>query len=283
MSKPKDNSQSKPFYKKAGFWVGAIIALFVLIYIVGPKKSPDEGAQTEDKLAGTNLSKNAVENACQDAKYGVNDGYSVIDISNYGFNTYEFAYDEEGNPLIIAEWNGKKKNTDEQVKFQCYVSGANNENIKVHYIRAGGNDIWKKESDLNYALYDKDGKPQYPELHSSSTEADSGFHGVNIVLSKVNNDTTGKWRVAVISAPITIADHAVEYYNQFIDGKDEIHAIINKSQNTTTKIMRGAMGITVSVYDYVDGEERDAKKMFSGKLLSEKYYDSKTGEEIIID
>lgn len=266
--------------KIIGWTVLAFIAIVVIAAVSGGSAEKENSENVETNLIqGTNISKDAVENACTDAKYGINDEYDPIDALNYEFNSYDYAYDKDGNSIILSEWNGKKKDSDESVKFQCYVSGADDDSISVIYIRAGGKDIWKSMNDLYYHSYDKDGKPQYPDLHDSSDASNSTFHGVEISLSKVDNDVTGKWRVAVISEPIAIADYGVEYYKKYINGKDEIHAIVNKNNNTTTKI--GKIGpLTISVYESVKGEESDAKKMFSGKLLSEKFYDSETGEEI---
>lgn len=111
---------------------------------------------------------------------------------------------------------------------------------------------------------------------------DPELEKINFSVSKVRNDTTGNWRVSVISEPIVMSDHAVAYYQKYIKDDNEVHAIVNFNKNTTTKIMKGAMGITVTTYEYVEDEEHDAKKLFSGKMLTEKYYDPKTGEEIKI-
>jgi len=117
---------------------------------------------------------------------------------------------------------------------------------------------------------------------NDSTVTDPEIDKISFSVSKVRNDTTGNWRVSVISEPIVMGDHAVAYFQKYIKDDNEIHAIVNFNKNTTTKIMKGAMGITVTTYEYVEDEEHDAKKLFSGKMLTEKYYDSKTGEEIKI-
>lgn len=48
---------------------------------------------------------------------------------------------------------------------------------------------------------------------------------------------------------------------------DEVHAIINFANNTTHGFNSGGDRLLVTVLDYVDGEEHDAKKMFGGTLL----------------
>ncbi len=153
-------------------WSALAVVVLIIIAMVsgGGEKIDSETGSDVQKIEGTNLSKNAVETACQDAKYGVNDGYKPIDMLDYNFNTYEYAYDKDGNSIIIAEWNGKKEDTDEGVKFQCYVSGKDDKDITIHYIRAGGQDVWKKMTDLNFDSYDKDGNPVYSELHEGTSE-----------------------------------------------------------------------------------------------------------------
>lgn len=171
----KDNI---PFYKKAWFWV-LVVAVCTLIYIISPKQDHEnnnmyidsglDAVDAENSEAPSavqyGLTKNDIENECQDAKYGVNKGYDPIAISNYNFEMYEYAYDKDGNDIYVATWNGKDKNTKQQVKFQCYVSGKDAQNVTVYWISAGGNDIWKGQGDLNYASYNKDGSPMYPEMH----------------------------------------------------------------------------------------------------------------------
>lgn len=67
--------------------------------------------------------------------------------------------------IYLATWNGKDKKTDNQVVFQCYASKSSDGAITVYYIQAGGKDIWKEQSDVDYNSYNKDGTPMSPELH----------------------------------------------------------------------------------------------------------------------
>ena len=76
----------------------------------------------------------------------------------------------------------------------------------------------------------------------------------------VVNDATGKWRYATISDDVNISDYALSYYKEYFKSDDEVHAIINFANKTTTRIL-------ISVLDDVDGEEHDAKKMFGGTPL----------------
>ena len=78
---------------------------------------------------------------------------------------------------------------------------------------------------------------------------------------------TGKWRYATISNDVDIQDYVLSYYKEYFKSDDEVHAIINFANKTTTRINCGGDRLLISVLDYVDGEEHDAKKMFGGTPL----------------
>ena len=89
------------------------------------------------------------------------------------------------------------------------------------------------------------------------------------MVSNVRNDVTGNWRIATIAENIEMQDYALDYYKEYFKSDDEIHAIVNFNYKTTTKISVMGNLLDVSVYEYVDKEEHDAKLLFSGKLLKE--------------
>lgn len=88
--------------------------------------------------------------------------------------------------------------------------------------------------------------------------------------SSVRNDVTGKWRLTRIATTEDILEYIKSYYiTKFID-YDEIHAIVNFTLNTTTQVSKLLDNIVVvSIYDYVEKSEHDAKKLFTGNILSE--------------
>ena len=59
---------------------------------------------------------------------------------------------------------------------------------------------------------------------------------------------------------------------------DEIHAIWNVALGTTTSISVSGNLLFVDTHEYIDGEENDAKIMFSGRLLDSRIIDKETGE-----
>ncbi len=94
----------------------------------------------------------------------------------------------------------------------------------------------------------------------------------------VHNDVTGNWRVAVVYDSAQATDIALDYYNKYFESDSEIHAIVNLYLKTTTKISVLGNILDVTIYEYVDKEEHDAKALFSGMLLKEYFIDKDTGE-----
>lgn len=85
-------------------------------------------------------------------------------------------------------------------------------------------------------------------------------------ITDVENDVTGKWKLARIADNINIEEYALSYYNKYFKSGDIVHAIVNFNYRTTTKISVIGDKLDVEVHEYVDKEEHDAKKMFSGMI-----------------
>lgn len=110
--------------------------------------------------------------------------------------------------------------------------------------------------------------------------------GMNVNFSdSVRNDVTGNWRIATTSDSFVPADYALEYYETLFSSDDEIHAIWNATLGTMTSIKVGAgMGcLFVDTYEYVAGEEHDAKLLFSGMLLDSRIISIETGEPLDLE
>lgn len=101
--------------------------------------------------------------------------------------------------------------------------------------------------------------------------------------SSVRNDKTGNWRLSTVATTENIVEYTKSYYkNNFSDDK-EIHAIVNFTLNTTTKVSKVLDNIlSVRVHEYVDKEEHDANELFSGMVLADYfvYLDNGDIEEI---
>lgn len=115
---------------------------------------------------------------------------------------------------------------------------------------------------------------QTEEKQNEST----AIEDISFVVTNVPNDMTGNLRIALISENIEIQDCALDYYKEYFKSDDEIHAIVNFNYKTTTKIFVMENLLDVSVYEYVDKEEHDAKLLFSGMLLKEYHINKETGE-----
>lgn len=103
--------------------------------------------------------------------------------------------------------------------------------------------------------------------------------GFNVMFSSTyRNDVTGNWRLARIAEDIDIENYATEYYKSYFESDDEVHIIINFTRNTTTRINKMGNLLDVTIMDYVDGEEHDAKVACSGALLSEYHVNLDSGE-----
>ncbi len=95
---------------------------------------------------------------------------------------------------------------------------------------------------------------------------------------KVRNDVTGNWRISTIAANVRMEKYAMSYYKWVFLGDEEIHGIVNFTNKTTTKISVAGNILDVAVYEYVTGEEHDAKKLFSGMLLNEYFVYKDNGD-----
>lgn len=124
----------------------------------------------------------------------------------------------------------------------------------------------------------KDDKDTNSDNETSQVE-DAELESLKLSPKAVRNDVTGDWRVAAIASPTVIGKHAYAYYKNYIKDDREVHFIVNLTLKTTTKIAKTPAGINVTVYEYVDGEEHDAKTLGSGMTLADEYYNSQTGEK----
>lgn len=95
--------------------------------------------------------------------------------------------------------------------------------------------------------------------------------GTELPLRAVNNDVTGNWRLTKIwdDSLSNIQDYMLDYYQKHFKNNDEIHAIINFGLNTTNKIQILNNSIYLTIHEYVENEEYDAKDLFTGKVLAE--------------
>jgi len=102
--------------------------------------------------------------------------------------------------------------------------------------------------------------------------SDKNIDDIEIIFSdSVPNDVTGNFRKALISENINFNDYALSYYKKYYNNDKEVHAIINSSNQTSICINSYGYRITVTVHEYIAGEENNAKLLFSGKLKNQYF------------
>lgn len=104
----------------------------------------------------------------------------------------------------------------------------------------------------------------------------------NVVPVSMREDATDSWKVSTIACSADPKEYALSYYKECFEDGDRVHWVVNFSTNTTTCIndMDGLLSVTT--YEYVDGEEHSAKEIGGGMKLDEflVYVDSGKIEEI---
>lgn len=99
--------------------------------------------------------------------------------------------------------------------------------------------------------------------------------------SSVRNDSTGNWRELVIYSDKAIDEQlAIDYCNAYVESDSEVHFIVNLYLKTTTRISKMGNLIFVTVHEYVDGEEHDAKILPGGDVLDDFCVDIETGKKV---
>lgn len=92
------------------------------------------------------------------------------------------------------------------------------------------------------------------------------------------NDVTGNWRKALVATDEPIEDYALDYYREYFKSDDEVHVIYNFSLNTANNLIVKNGVLSVSVFDYVEKEEHDARLACSGTHLAEYHINIATGQ-----
>jgi len=99
----------------------------------------------------------------------------------------------------------------------------------------------------------------------------------------VNNDKTGKLRYSGFgNKGVNLSEYALSYYNNYFESDKEIHAVINFTDKTTTRISCSGGMLFVTVLNYVEGEDYDVDLMFTGDVIKDYivYLDNGDIEEI---
>ncbi|TGY93460.1 hypothetical protein E5329_18765 [Petralouisia muris] len=169
--------------------------------------------------------------------------------------------------------NSSKDDTQETGQATEQIA-QNNENEQKFGV--GTANIATTESDK------KDEETQQPETEKQTEETVEHRTGDNIVgisdkditeihstnYDTVRNDVTERWKCLVLAEDnFDVTEYALSCYKNHFDSDETILAVINLTTKTSTSISKVAGNLYVSEYEYVDGEEHDAKIMFSGMHL----------------
>lgn len=152
-------------------------------------------------------------------------------------------------------------------------------------VLAGSKKDAKQEQQKDSEKSKKDKKDK-KDKKSKEKKVEAGSHIIDDIefsySPEVRNDVTGNWRICTMAdSDADVFDYCVDYYKEMFLSDDEIHGIVNFSTNTTSKISVLYDGVLdVCTYDYLDGEEHDAKLLFGGDLLKEDFISIETGEPV---
>lgn len=100
----------------------------------------------------------------------------------------------------------------------------------------------------------------------------------------VRGDATGNWRLVRVANATPPSDYAVDYARCYMTGENVgVHFIVNFSLGTTTQLSLVGGILDAITTEYVDNEEHDASAIGNGMVLTERYFDMETGEEVTTD
>jgi len=126
-----------------------------------------------------------------------------------------------------------------------------------------------RESETEPASETTSAKSQDSDRSSAKDNLRSKGIGIEFK-GEMKDDTTGKLRLALTATKVDVIEYAVDYYKAYFESDDEIHAIVNKNSGTTTCISKSGDTLSVKVHKYVEGEEEDTLKLFSGTVMKEE-------------
>lgn len=162
--------------------IGVILVLLFAIPAINNNKNDRNVTESEieenneqkqnessmNEVGGHVISESAAEDKCQDAsilgKYLNLDDIKIIQASNYNFQYSPMPgeYDNERNTLVYTSWNGWDKKANQRMVFACWVSGPNDDEIIIHYLKVS-NDTGESidlVGSSDFTVYDASGQPE---------------------------------------------------------------------------------------------------------------------------
>lgn len=148
-------------------------------------------------------------------------------------------------------------------------------------------DSESSEAETSAPVQEEAGSTESPAPEETEADPDapveSGTYEVDgirvMYYASVRNDSTGNWRLGVISDSADLKSYVVDYYKFFCRDDSEVHGIVNLGLGTTARISKVMSDtLEVSVLEYQDGEEHDAKLLYSGDELGRFWINMETLE-----
>ena len=135
-----------------------IIIIIILIMVFSSGKKDSNTINHKEQKQTINQSN--AESYCQDTKllekYLNLNEVSVISVSNYNVQYQDdgSTFDKNGYPIKNLQWTGKDKNTDQDIRFSCWVSGSTN-STTLHWLTLDGKNLY---GSANFESFNEDGK-----------------------------------------------------------------------------------------------------------------------------
>lgn len=144
-----DMEENKP-KNKMKTWqkvlVGCCFLFFAIVFIAVLASS---NKQEADENSG--ISQEMISDYCTNAnitgKY-IPDYIKTVKIGGSPSQSGDFEgwYDRDKNMIKYYRWSGENKNTDKEVRFDCWVSGTDKDKLTLHRLSVDGNDLFNTTS-----------------------------------------------------------------------------------------------------------------------------------------
>lgn len=134
-----------------------IIVVLIIIFTSGGGNNKDQATKPHKKET---ITQSDAESYCQDSallgKYLDLDKISIVSISGYNVQYQDdgATFNKDGYPIKNLQWTGKNKDTNEDIRFSCWVSGPKDETA-LHWLTANSEDLY---GSADFEFYDKEGK-----------------------------------------------------------------------------------------------------------------------------
>lgn len=265
-------AEKLPFYEKINVAKTAKVALqFLVAFIlcsIGAVITPSNNSDTEDTSLDTSIveTQNIETNAETETEAKAETESEII-------------ADAEPETDVVAEAEiesttvaDEESETDTVVEAETENTSVTNEELEA--------DVETEVETENATVADEDHEietdaeaetvPAHRDGMVGISDKSLTDDGIEVQYStSVPNDVTGNWRLAKIHDDIDFTAYAVSYYNEYVKNSKEVHMIINYARNETIVFNVFGSISYITIHKYIDGEEKDAKVLGGGDVISE--------------